>query len=354
MGGLGPNAVVIRSGAERCLVATSRRSRTHPVPENKSDFRLRTRRSTGGTPPLELRVSKTVRGSDDSVYTFFLPGMVPNPLKLSAHPFGEIQLKAKGAGLIARLDKDRLIAGLKSGAADSAISKFLNPKLPRARAEGMIMRANKILGPPVLPDAPLEDHDLDIERMLEAMIKVEIADVSKLGQAMSVLREDGLLPPRAMLLLEVDGSRAPIIFLSLLDEPLAGTPGELPVGFPLQKTIRALLDSLRDLGGIVFTQPSEAELLELAGTVGLGDLSGGLRRIADQLDSPDVEARVTELMHELVRSLAGSIDVISRAAPVRPLERTRTPRQSRPPPKGGWVRPRPRRRGHTAPLVEAN
>jgi hypothetical protein len=320
------------------------------VPEDKSDFRLVAKAPAAGGPPVGLRISKVVRGKDDSIYTFLLPGVVPNPLKLSVHPSGEIQLKAKGAGLIARLNKDVLIDGLKSGALDAALAAFLTPKLRQERAEGFVLRPDLLATTGLEPTKPLEDHDLELGRLLEGMTKVEIDDTRDIGRAIEVLRNEGLLPCKAMLQLATEGSDRPILFLSLLEKPLTGPPATLPEGLPMPKTMQAFLDSIREYGGILFTMPDESDIQAIAEAVGLGDLLAGLRRFADALDLPEVDVKVRSAIEGVITGFESPIGAVARAEPVRPLQKRRAPRERRQPPVGGWVRRRPRRRGHPAPL----
>ena len=47
------------------------------MPEDKSDFCMVAKAPVEGAPPVGLRVSKIVRGKDESLYTFLLPGLVP-------------------------------------------------------------------------------------------------------------------------------------------------------------------------------------------------------------------------------------------------------------------------------------
>jgi hypothetical protein len=99
------------------------------VPKDKSDTRIVVKGPGDGKPPEGLRITKTVRGKDASLYTFLLPGVDRDPLKVSIHPLGKIQLKLRGTGMITRLYKGALIEGLESGALDSTSEKFLRPRL---------------------------------------------------------------------------------------------------------------------------------------------------------------------------------------------------------------------------------
>jgi hypothetical protein len=325
-----------------------------PVPEDKSDFRMVAKAPVEGTPPVGLRVSKIVRGKDESLYTFLLPGLVPDPLKLSVHPWGEIQLKSKAAGLIARLDKARLIEGLKSGELDAAAAKLLTPRLARERAEGFIMRPDMFQPSTVVQGQPLRDQNVSIEELLESMTKIQLDDTSQLPQAITMLREDGLLPTNAILQLVNESSEKSIVFLSVGPPLPDGPPVSLPEGFPLRKTLLALVESLRKYGGLVFTMPDESDLKRMAEALGLGDLLGGIQRFAEALDHPDSEAKIMSAFEEILPGLAGPIRTIARAKPVRPLRAKRAPRVRRAAPPGGWVRRRPRRRGHTAPLTRTD
>jgi hypothetical protein len=321
-----------------------------PVPEDKSDTRIVVKGPGDGEPPDGLRITKTVRGNDASLYTFLLPGIDPDPLKLSIHPFGEIQLKSRGAGLITRLDKGVLIEGLKSGALDSTLGKLLTPRLAHERAEGFILRPDMFPVSESKPDEPLKDVDMPLDAMLAGLTKIEIADTTELAKAMAVLREDGMLPPRTMLLLATEGADKPIVFVSALEKPLEGESLVLPEGSPMPKMMQAVLDSLREYGGILFTMPDEADLREMASLIGLGGLFDGIQRYASRLDEPGIEANVLSVMEQILPVLAGPIRTMARAKPVQPLRPKRPARVIREAPPGGWVRRRPRRRGHTAPL----
>ena len=177
------------------------------MPEDKSDTRIVAKGPDDGKPLEGLRITKTVRGKDASLYTFLLPGVDPDPLKLSIHPFGEIQLKSRGAGLIARLDKGVLIEGLKSGALDSTLGKFLTPRLAHERAEGFILRPDMFPISETKPDEPLQDVDMPLDAMLAGLTKIEIADTTELAKAIALLRQDGLLPPRTVPAAHDRGSR---------------------------------------------------------------------------------------------------------------------------------------------------
>jgi hypothetical protein len=319
-----------------------------PVAEDKSDFRIVAKSPVAGLPPAGLRITKLVRGKDESMYTFLMPGVVPDPLKLSIHPTGEIQLKTRGVGLITRLNRDELVAGLKSGSLDAALAKFLAPNLEQDGAEGFVLLPDIIPTAIVQPGKPLEDHNLAVGEFFERMTKIQIDDSRELGRAIAVLRQDGLLPPKSAILLATDDSDSPIVFLSLLDAPLSAAPAKLPEGLPMPKTMQALLDSLRLYGGILFTMPDESDLREMARVVGLGDLFDGLARFAAALDQPEVETKVREAMESITEGLAGPMRAVARARPLRPLHPP-APTEAIPSARG-WVRRRPRRRGHTAPL----
>ena len=325
------------------------------MPKEKSDFRLVADEAKEGEDPAALRLTKTVRGADESTYTFLLPGVVPDPLKLTIHPAGEIQLKSRKAGLITRLNKEVLIQRLLSGSLDDTLARFLTPRLNREAAEGFL------LGSELLPlggagtSAPLRDVDLSIGRFLDSLTKLQIEDATKIDKAIVRLREDGLLPEKTMLHLVTETTEEPIVFFSVLDRPLGKLPADIPIPneFPFPKSFRALLNSLARYGGILFTMPSEAEIAEMAKVVGLGDLHAGLTRFVDALNEPDVGRHIGGVMGEIVEGLKGPIREVARAKPLRPLRSPKRTRERRAPPPGGWVRRRPRRRGHTAPLPKS-
>jgi hypothetical protein len=325
------------------------------MPEDKSDFRIVGEEVVGGVPPPALRVLKTVRGRDESLYTFLLPGVVPDPLKLSIHPTGEIQLKSRRAGLITRIDREKLLRGLQPGEFDRAFAKFLSPSLMHEAAEGFIAGPNAIPDSTPVLDQPLHDTNVTAGQLLAVLTKVQVDDISELPEVIAALREQGRLPSRATLHLVTRTSDKPIIFLSILDRPLEGVPDTFPIpeGFPFPRVFRALVDSLRLYGGLLFVMPDEADARELAKAAGMENLFDGLARFAEALDDPAVERDVGRVMGQIAVSFAGPIRRVVRAKPLRPL---RTPTRTHPrpsPPPGGWLRRRPRRRGHTAPLVSA-
>jgi hypothetical protein len=322
------------------------------LPKEKSDVRLVAHESKQGAEPAALRLSKTVRGGDQSIYTLLLPGVVPDPLKLSIHPTGEIQLKTQKAGRVARLNMHDLIERLLSGSLDDILALLLSPRLEREAVEGVLF----VAGLPALfagsPDKPLRDIDLSVDKLTAGLTRIRINDATKLGEAMSRLREDGLLPEQAMLLLAPETSDMQIGFVSLLDRPLDPIPTQVPLpeGFPFPKSMRALFYSLAKYGGILFTMPSESEIQEMARVIGLGDFVTGLTRLEEALNEPGVEHKLGQVAREIVQGFTRPLRKVARAKPLRPLNRPTRNRGGPMPPIGGWVRRRPRRRGHTAPL----
>jgi hypothetical protein len=289
------------------------------MPEDKSDMRIVAKPVDPGSPPVGLRLAKTVRGRDESLYMFMLPGVVPNPLKLSIHPTGEIHLAAKGAGIITRLDADKLIESLKSGSLDSTLSNLLTPNLPREPAEGFVVPPELMPEPGVKEGEPLKDVDLSVERLLEGMTKIDLDDLSRLPEAITWLRQQGRLPLKATILFASKSSDRPTVFVSLLDGPAVTLPEKVPDGLPFPKTLQALLDGLRNYGGLLLTMPDEAKLRNMAKVVGLGDLFEGLDRLSTSLDEPAVEAKLMERWKEIQPGIGGPARALSRAKPLRPL-----------------------------------
>jgi hypothetical protein len=233
------------------------------VPKEKSDLRLVAAAAKPGEEAATLRLTKTVRGGDDSTYTILLPGVVPDPLKISIHPNGEIQLKTRGAGLITRLNKEVLIGGLLSRSLDTIVARFLTPKLDGEPAEGFVLGSSPLLGLASRgAEEPLKDIDLSADSFLEGLTKVQIEGTSKLGEALSNLREYRLLPVKSVLLLVTESSEQPIVFLSLCDGPMGASRPDVqfPPEFPFPKSGLALMNSLAIFGGVLFTMPSESEL----------------------------------------------------------------------------------------------
>lgn len=293
------------------------------MPEDKSDFRLVGAIPPDGSKPVGLRITKVVRGSDESLYTLLLPGVVPDPLKLSVHPGGEIQLKSWRAGLIARVDQGTITKSFQSGELDMAIAKFLTPKLEHEPAEGFLIGSDLIAVSPSLQNEPLQDRDLSIDQVLASLRKVQIDDVARLPEALGILRHEGLLHPKTVLQLVTENSDKPIHFLSLLEEPVVGERVPIPEETPFRHTMLAMLDSLGTYGGIVFSMPDEGELRELAQIVGLGDIFEGISRFANALQEPDVERHVREVMDEIAAGFHGAVEKISQATTIEPLRKAK-------------------------------
>jgi hypothetical protein len=312
------------------------------MPEDKSDMRLVAKAPTEGSPPAGLRLMKTVRGRDESLYLLVMPGVVPNPLKLSIHPSGEIHLKAIGAEVIARVDRDQLFENLKSGVLDGPIAKFLNPKLPRVPADGFFVPPDVFDVPKVKAGEPLKDANVSMKRLFETMTKVELDKLSELPKAIQWLRAEGRLPQKGMLFLAPKGSDRPIVFVSLADAPWKHAPEKLPEGLPYPKTFQALLDGLREHGGLLLTMPDENDLRELARMVGLGDFLDGLDWLSKRLDEPSIRTNVSESMEQIVASFVGPLEAVVRGEPLRPLKQSIRPRRVSP--RSGrtsrWRRPR--------------
>jgi len=288
--------------------------------QDKSDTRLIAAVPAAGERPVGLRLTKTVRGRDDSLYLFMLPGTVPNPLKLSIHPTGEIQLKANDVGLITRLNKDTLIENLKSGALDDMVSRLLSPKLPREPGEGFLVPPGLIPQMQPKSDEPLKDVDFAVGEMLSGLTKVELDDLTELPLAIAWLREQGLLKPRGVLFLASATSDRPVVFINLLDRPAGGLPEKLPDGFPFPKSMQSVLDGLRQYGGLIFTMPDEPELREIAKVIGLDGLFDGLDRLSASLDQPEVESKLRSSLDGFVPAIAGPVKAISKAKPLQPLK----------------------------------
>jgi hypothetical protein len=290
------------------------------MPEDKSDMRLVANRPAEGSPPAGLRLLKTVRGNDESLYLLMMPGVTPDPLKLSIHPTGDIHLKARGVGLIARIDRDALFENLKSGTLDATLAKFLTPKLRHEVAEGVIVPPDVFPFPEIKPGEALKDVDFSMDRLAERMTKIELDDLSELPKAIGWLRSEGHLPVRAMLFLASKGSDRPVVFASLMDSVPKDLPERLPEGLPFPKSLQALFDRIRTYGGLLLVIPDEAELLEMARAVGLGDFVEGLNRLGASLGEPAVEAAVRATLEELVTGFQVPVEALVRARPIRPLK----------------------------------
>lgn len=238
-----------------------------------------------GTPaaPKGFRIAKVVRMPESGVYFIPIPGAMPPGLKLSFHPSGEFHLKSRDDGTIARVNLYEVARAIANGRLEQLLLSLLRAPAPGLRAKGVLVPptlSSKFSGStgPSATGLALAADDL------AALSRVEIDDTIDLREDIEWLRREGLLPARAILILQIGETEQPAVFVSVGDQPNAVSDRRLPPpGSPMGKAFTVLVGMLEKYGGIWVTFPGEDEMRQLLEQAGFAGFFEGLEKWAESL-----------------------------------------------------------------------
>jgi hypothetical protein len=279
-------------------------------------------------PPLGLRIMKTVKMSNDSTYLIPVPDLIDSGLHFSFHPTGEIHLKDRDEGVIARINLRDVTPALFDGKLERLLSTFLQPPKAGKAAEGVIVPAKVFeqLGSVGSIAKGADDVVLVADELVGALDKVEIEDTGRLAVSLAWLRAQGYLKGRALLMLNVDGSKRATVFMNVFDTPPRANPApNLPVGMPMKGLVEQLFTQLSTYGGFFVNIPDESEWADLAQSAGLGDFYEALKKFGERLDGSDVESRIAALMPGIEAMFGSAIQAIIGRPTLRPDQANKPP-----------------------------
>lgn len=250
-----------------------------------------------GAPPVPVMYLKESKGGTTLVP---LPGLAPPGLHLELHP-GEIHLKARDTGVLARLKTESLLRAVQDGTLDREFARALTPPRWRRSSTAVIMPAeftHKLSG---LADG----GEIPLDRLLRAYVPVKFGDYRHLATELDRLRQTGVLRPRDFVLFESSCG-----FINLSGEVPKDFPEfAVPHNLPMWRTIEAGLKHICRYGGLFVRIPEGRALDAAARRVGLEGLTEGfaqLERVAKESGWESAAApRIKELERALRRSLEG-------------------------------------------------
>lgn len=289
------------------------------MPKEKREFRIIpiATEANDGSAKGGLPVMRSVRARDGGEYLVPMPGILPPGLHLSIHPSGELHLKSRDHGVVARLDLKRLVAGIKLGGLDSVFSELLREPRPGGKSVGTII-AHEFVNL-VRQSGPTAE--LPADRLVESMREVEIDDTRLIPDTLAWLRSEGFLTRGGSVLFRVGDDGRSSFFIDAGGPAAAESlPVDLPPELPFAGTIRAAAQQLRNLGGIMITFPENDELERLADRAGLGDFLRGLRAFADDPSLARFDADVRQNLEDLglEQMFGDSLKSIVARRPLRP------------------------------------
>ena len=289
------------------------------MPNEEGELRILATRPVEGAPPSGLRVMKSIRTPRDDTYLVLMPGVMPAGFHISIHASGEFHMKSRELGTVARVNLRVLLESLKTGALDSALASIITPPTGGVPAEGVIIRPDRLPG--LGPGVSNANVDLPVATMLEGIERIEITNTSDLPAHIAWLREVGKLPERGLLLLDVDGSKRPTVFINLQGDkpfprPLAEMP-ELPPETPMRATLAAAVRQLPRYGGLFISLPEGAQLRDLAHRAGLGSMYDELTRALDGLDDDAFEEATRTWIRDLEVTAAETVTEMLAKGPLQ-------------------------------------
>ena len=291
------------------------------MPSNETEVRL-VAEGGAGNPPRGLRVAKTVKSEQSGSYLVPLPGMLPPGFHISLHPSGELHLKARDFGVIARVNLGELIGGLVSGDMDELLLQFVGEPEAGLRAKGVVVPRNVYPGLSKLGAGESGPVALSLAELAEAASFIEIDDTKDLAHDLEWLREQGELNPGGMKMLSVDGQRHEHVFMNLLGRGARTTVAvPLPQGTPFPKTVAAVLHQLSQYGGFFIRVPSEAEFAKVAERAGLGEFYRGLSEFVARLDEGENKGALESLIREFAAGAAPWAAKLVAHQPLAPEDR---------------------------------
>ncbi len=261
-----------------------------------------------------LRVVKSVRGSDSSTYLVPLPGLAPPGFKLSMHPSGEIHVKSRDEGLIAKGSLSRLPDALTDGTFDRlAASLIVRPRRQRA-VEGVIiphewlMRLGEWSG----------SVELRIDQFLTSVQPLELGDSRHLGSNLSLLRMAGYLGLLDVILISDSRPDSTLAFINLglgMGKELARIPDLKSL--PLWRTLTLAVAQIQEFDGIFLMIPEGRRLVRMADRLGLGDIERGFSGIDQLLDRSGQNAEIEQRVKCLERGFVGPLAALNPRRPLR-------------------------------------
>lgn len=256
-------------------------------------------KASAGDARLKLRVLKSITGMDSSTYLVPLPGVAPPGLKLSIHPFGDVHLKARDIGTVARANFSQLSRAIADGTFDKVYSSlFVTPKRRRSALAVVV---------PAEWSSLLTEWsgtvEFPIEKVVRAIRPVRLGDTRHLATDLRLLREAGFLRPRDLMLFADDSPDTTLSFINLVSgDQFDIPPISIPRGTPFRLTIGAVISHFRRYGGLFVRFPEGKRLDALAERLGLGRLSDGFERLATYAKETGWTARMEDQLR-----LAGEV-----------------------------------------------
>ncbi len=255
---------------------------------------------TRGGKSAKLRILKSVAARDSGSYVVIMPGIGPPGLHISLHPSGEIHLRARDTGSLARADLARLRKAVADGTLDAIFSRLLSTPKARRSLSGVILPAEltaKFGEGQATTEIPMQEF-------LRSMKLVKLGDTRHLPKTLDWMRRSGHLRYRDTILLALDKPGGTLAFVDLQQgAPLDLPPVTIPAGIPFRRTLTATLAQLRDFGGIFVRFPEGKELDRIAEKVGLGGLTKALSRLHDAAKEAGWQTQMEKRLAEVEQAL---------------------------------------------------
>jgi hypothetical protein len=260
---------------------------------------------------------KTIKGGDASTYIVPLPGALTEGLHLSLHPSGEIHLKDRDNGIIARVNIIQLLNGLKSGGMDRLLAALMRPPEGGQSAEAFVVPRELLQS----LSSDSRDVEIKIERLVDSFNVIVFDDTSNLGKNLDWLRGEGLLKEQGVMLFTVEESDATYGFINVLrDKPVDMPLPPVSDGLPFSQTIRNLMGQLQEYGGIFFAIPNEDDdIKKFADEIGIGGFYDTLARKMREMDPGEFEEMTVGFVKEVEAWAATAFKNLKVNTPIRAL-----------------------------------
>ncbi len=268
------------------------------MPDKEQELRIVARKGAEGEMPPGLRILKTIKTPRNDTYLVVAPGLAPSGLHLSLHPSGEIHLKSKDKGVIAKVELKDIVGSFQSGAMDEVLSALLSSPAPGQRATGAVVRPERL--PMLDPSSGRAIQAISVEDLAEMATPIEIDDTSHLAGHIDWLRQHGHLPVKGILTLELEASRDVVVFVNAYaNRPHIAEKIVLPRGVPMARTVHAVVDQLQIYGGFFVSIPNENSLAALAEKVGIGDFYRAFKGAIESIGEVDAEGLMADFRRDL-------------------------------------------------------
>lgn len=266
---------------------------------------------TSGGSSVRLPILKSVERPGSSTYVVPLPGIAPPGTHVSFHPFGEVHVKARDIGTLARGN----LSGLRRAAEDGTIDKAFAAMLPQPRK---CRSAQAVIVPTEWASRfslRSGDGNLPIDEFILAIHPVKFGDTRHLASDLRLLRKVGYLRPRDMMLFSAGGDE--LVFINVEgDRPLDLPVVELPPDIPFRRTALAALPHLREYGGLFIRFPEGAALDRAAERLGLGGLTIALFQLDQIAKVTGWDVELQSKLGEIERMLKPTLSAL---VPNRPM-----------------------------------